>query len=43
MSSTPKLRIATYDDVYDSAKAMFENLLGPFWDAGGATTVVYPS
>jgi Domain of unknown function (DUF4263) len=35
----PKLRIMTYDDVYDNAKAMIENLLGPIVDVGGDTQV----
>ena len=37
----PKLRIMTYDDVYDNAKAVIENLLGPIWDAGGTTQIYY--
>lgn len=41
-NQTPKLRIATYDDVYDNAKAVIENLLGPIWDPGGSTEVYYP-
>ena len=41
-SESPKLRIMTYDDVYESAKAVFENLLGPLWDTGGATQIYYP-
>ena len=31
----PKLKIITYDDVYDNAKAVVENLLGPIWDSVG--------
>ena len=42
MNESPKLRIMTYDDVYESAKAVFENLLGPMWDSGGATQIYYP-
>lgn len=40
---SPKLRVMTYDDVYENAKAVFENLLGPIWDAGGSTQIYYPS
>lgn len=43
MNESPKLRILTYDDVYSSAQAVFENLLGPMWDAGGSTQIYYPS
>jgi Domain of unknown function (DUF4263) len=43
MNESPKLRIMTYDDVYENAKAVFENLLGPMWDTGGATQIYYPS
>ena len=41
-NESPKLRIMTYDDVYENAKAVFENLLGPMWDSGGATQIYYP-
>ncbi len=37
----PKLKIVTYDDVYDNAKAVIENLLGPIWDSVGVTKVYY--
>jgi hypothetical protein len=37
----PKLRIMTYDDVYDNAKAVIENLRGPIWDTGGETQIYY--
>jgi hypothetical protein len=40
-SESPKLRIMTYDDVYENAKALLENLLGPMWDTGGATQIHY--
>ena len=30
------------DDVYENAKAVFENLLGPIWDTGGDTQIYYP-
>ncbi len=42
MNESPKLRIMTYDDVYENAKAVLENLLGPMWDTGGATQIYYP-
>lgn len=41
-NESPKLRIMTYDDVYENAKAVFENLLGPMWDTGGDTQIYYP-
>lgn len=37
----PKLRVMTYDDVYDNAKAVIENLLGPIWDSFGKTQIYY--
>jgi hypothetical protein len=33
----------TYDDVYESAKAVFESLLRPMWDFGCATQIYFPS
>ena len=42
-NESPKLRVMTYDDVYENAKAVFENLLGPMWDTGGATQIYYPA
>ncbi len=42
-NESPKLRIMTYDDVYENAKAVLENLLGPIWDTGGSTQIYYPS
>jgi hypothetical protein len=42
-NESPRIRIATYDDIHDIAKAMFENLLGPMSDFGGATRVYFPS
>jgi hypothetical protein len=42
-NESPKLRVMTYDDLYENAKAVFENLLGPLWDPGGATQIYYPS
>ena len=41
-NESPKLCVMTYDDVYENAKAVFENLLGPMWDTGGATQIYYP-
>ena len=41
-SESSKLRVMTYDDVYENAKAVFENLLGPMWDTGGTTQIYYP-
>lgn len=38
-SEHPKLRLMTYDDVYDNAKAMFENLFGPVMEGGGETKI----
>lgn len=43
MNESPKLRVMTYDDVYENAKAVLENLLGPMWDAGGSTQIFYPN
>jgi len=37
----PKLRIMTYDDVYDNAKAMIENMFGPIWEPVGETQIYY--
>ncbi|MFG3817896.1 Shedu immune nuclease family protein [Limnothrix redekei] len=42
MNESPKLRIMTYDDIYDNARAVLENLLGPMWDSGGTTQIYYP-
>lgn len=39
----PRLRIMTYDDVYDNAKAVIENLLGPLWEAGSSTEMIFPN
>ena len=41
-NNSPKLKIMTYDDVYDNAKAAIENLLGPIWDEPGNTQIYYP-
>jgi hypothetical protein len=31
----------TYDDVYESTKAVVENLLGPLWGTEGNTKIYY--
>lgn len=41
-NAQPKIRILTYDDVHDDAKAVIENLLGPIWEPGGQTQIYYP-
>jgi len=43
MNESPKLRVMTYDDVYENAKAVLENILGPMWDVGGSTRIFYPN
>jgi len=40
-NESPKLKIMTYDDVYDNAKAIIENLLGPIFDPAGNTRIYY--
>jgi hypothetical protein len=42
-NESPKLKIMTYDDVYNNAKAVIENLLGPLGDSGGNTQIYYPA
>ena len=42
-NESPNLRIMTYDDVHDDAKAVIENLLGPIWETSGGTRIFYPS
>lgn len=37
----PSLRIMTYDDIYDMARAVGQNLLGPLWEPGGNTQIYY--
>jgi len=37
----PKVKVMTYDDVHDNAKAVAENLLGPLWQVTGATEIYY--
>ena len=38
----PKTKILTYDEVYNNAKTVIENLLGPIWEAGGNTQIYFP-
>lgn len=38
-AAQPRLRVMTYDDVYENAKAVIENLLGPIWEVGGETQI----
>lgn len=40
-NESPKTRIMTYDDVYENAKAIASNLLGPLWFTTGTTEVYY--
>ncbi|MGH7807495.1 MAG: Shedu anti-phage system protein SduA domain-containing protein, partial [Thermodesulfobacteriota bacterium] len=40
-NENPKLKIMTYDDVYENTKAVVENLMGPIWDVGGNTQIHY--
>ena len=40
-NESPKLKVMTYDDVYENAKAIIENLLGPVWDVVGNTQIYY--
>jgi hypothetical protein len=43
MSNSSKLRIMTYDDVYENAKAVLENFLGSIEDVGGMTKIFPPN
>lgn len=40
-NESPRLKIMTYDDVYENAKAVIENLLGTIWEVYGNTQVYY--
>ncbi len=40
-NESPCVKIMTYDDVFDNAKAVVENLLGPIWDVVGNTEIYY--
>jgi hypothetical protein len=42
-NESPKLRILTYDDIYDDARAVVENLFGPLHAAVGNTEIYYIS
>jgi hypothetical protein len=41
-NESPKTKIMTYDDVYDNAKAVIGNLLGPIWEHVGETQIYFP-
>jgi hypothetical protein len=40
-NDSPKLKIMTYDDVYENAKAVIENLLGTLWFGNSNTQIYY--
>jgi hypothetical protein len=40
-NESPKTKIITYDDVFDNAKTIIENLLGPLWIEGPTPEVYY--
>ncbi len=40
-NGAPKTKILTYDDVYENAKAVLENLFGHLWDIEGETRIYY--
>jgi hypothetical protein len=40
-NESPKTKIMTYDDVFDNAKEIIDNLLGPIWIGSGTTEVYY--
>jgi len=40
-NDSPKLKIMTYDDVYENAKAVIENLLGTLWFGNSSTQIYY--
>lgn len=40
-NESPKTKILTYDGVFDNAKAIVENLLGPLWLGAGIPEVYY--
>ncbi len=40
-NQTPTLKVMTYDDVLENAKAVMENIVGPLWDVGGSTEVYF--
>jgi hypothetical protein len=40
-NESPKLKIMTYDDVYDNTTALVENLLGPILHTGATTQIFF--
>lgn len=40
-NEAPRLKIMTYDDIYERAKAVIENLFGPLWNVEGNTQIYY--
>ncbi len=40
-NEAPSLKVLTYDDVLENAKAVVENLLGPLWNVQGNTHIYY--
>lgn len=40
-NDSPKNKIMTYDDLFESTKAIIENLFGPFWGEVGNTQIYY--
>jgi hypothetical protein len=40
-NESPRTKIITYDDVFDNAKTIIENLLGPLWIEGPTPEVYY--
>jgi len=40
-NEAPKLKVMTYDDVLENAKAVVENLLGPLWNVQGNTKIYH--
>jgi hypothetical protein len=42
-NATPRLKIMTFDDLLDNAKAAVENMLGPLWDPGPNAEVYFLS
>jgi hypothetical protein len=40
-NESPKTKIMTYDDIFESTKAIVENLLGPLWLDAGKTEIYY--
>lgn len=40
-NDSPRTKIMTYDDLYENAKAVIENLFGPLWEGTGNTKIYY--